>query len=70
MNLKKLFLVFPQRSIWGTPYLIFTYAIYFFETEDLDVASYADDNSPFACSSELNKVLSKLKFEVGKSSIV
>ena len=38
----------------------------FSETENLDIASYADDNVPFTSSSELNKVLQKLQIKVDK----
>ena len=34
--------------------------------EGLVVPSYADNNTPCTCSSELDKVISKLKIEVDK----
>ena len=38
----------------------------FFEIGALDIASYAEDNTPFIFSSELNEVLQKLRIEVNK----
>ena len=58
--------MFPKH-----PFCVLLFNIYicdffffFFETEDLDIASYADDNTPLTCSSDLNEVLSKLKIDV------
>ena len=31
----------------------------FFETKNLDITSYSDDNTRFTCPSELNEVFSK-----------
>ena len=56
-----------QGFIFNTPILVNTYICdSFLQTADLGVASDDDDNSSFTCSSELNKILSKLKIVVDK----
>ena len=48
----------PQGSIWDHFFLEFTSL---FENSDIDVANYADDNTQFACLSDLDSVIFKLQ---------
>ena len=51
----------PQGSMLGT--LLFNIYIcdLFIENSDIDIANYADDNTPYACSSDLDSVVFKLQ---------
>ena len=50
----------PQGSILG-PLLINVYICdVFYDINDCDIASYADDNTPYASSSNLDAVINKL----------
>ena len=33
----------------------------FYECEDSDIESYADDTAPYACASDINTVISQLQ---------
>ena len=51
----------PQGSILG-PLLFNIYICdLYIENSDIDVANYADDNTPYACSSDLHSVIFKLQ---------
>ena len=51
----------PQGSILG-PLLFNIYICdLFIENGDIDIANYADDNTPYACSSDLDSVIFKLQ---------
>ena len=51
----------PRCSIVG-PLLFNIYICDFFlENSDIDIANYADDNTPYACSSDLDSVIFKLQ---------
>ena len=51
----------PQCSILGPlPFNIYICDL-FVENSDIDIANYADDNTPYACSSDLDSVIFKLQ---------
>ena len=60
-NFDEIFSSVPQGSILG-PLLFNRYSCHlFFGIGDLDIASYADDNTPYTFSSELDVAMRKLK---------
>ena len=59
-------LILLPGSIFG-PLLFNTYICdMFFESRDLDIASYADSNTPYRCSQEMNDILKTLENEANK----
>ena len=62
MNVKELFLLYLKDLFDIRFFLLYTYAIYFL----MQMIWILDDNTPFICSFEINRVLSKLKIEVDK----
>ena len=50
----------PQGSILGPLYLIFMY-VTFCDINDCNIASYADDNTPYASSSNLDALINELE---------
>ena len=59
----------PQGSILG-PLLFNIYIIcdLFLENSHIDIANYADDNTLYACSSDLDSVLLKLQKNTDRKS--
>ena len=55
-----------QGSISG-PYLTYTFMILFCGIGNLDIASYADNNTPYTFSSELDVALKKLRSYIIKN---
>ena len=57
----------PQGSILGSPLFNIYICDFFFESSDIDIANYADDNrgsefnTPYACSSDIDSVIFKLQ---------
>ena len=55
----------PQRSILGPPLFNIYICDMFFETsKNIDFAEYADDNTPYTCSSNTEEVLENLQGEL------
>ena len=60
-NFDDIFRGVPQGSILGPSLFNISICDLFFEMGDLDVASYADDNTPYTFPSELDVTLKKLR---------
>ena len=59
----------PQGSILG-PLLFNIYICgLFLENSHIDIANYADDNTLYACSSDLDSVLLKLQKNTDRKSV-
>ena len=50
----------------GHYYLTLTYAIFFYDIDDLDFGSFAGDNTPYSCLSNMISVLGQLKGGIDK----
>ena len=62
----KFCLVYLKDQFLGHYYLTLTYVIFFYDIDDLDFASFADDNTPYSCLSEMISVLGELKGGIDK----
>ena len=56
----------PQRSILGQLLINAYICDLFYDIEDLDFASFADDNAPYSCLSDMISVLGQLKGGIDK----
>ena len=50
----------------GYYYLTLTYVTFFYDIDDLDFASFTDDNTPYSCLSDMIFVLGQLKGDIDK----
>ena len=50
----------PQGSIFGPLFFNIYICDLFLENSDIDIANYADDNTPYPCPSDLDSVIFKL----------
>ena len=56
----------PQGSVFG-PLLFIAYICdIFYDINDVDFASFADDNTPYSCLSDMISVLGQLKRGIDK----
>ena len=58
--------MYLKDQFLGHYYLTLTYVIFFYDIDDLDFASFADDNTPYSCLSEMISVLGELKGGIDK----
>ena len=56
----------PQRSILGQLLINAYICDLFYDIEDLDFASFVDDNAPYSCLSDMISVLGQLKGGIDK----
>ena len=59
----------PQGSIFGPLLFNIDLIDLFYECEERNIVSYADDTTPYSCARETQTVISELKFFTGSSII-
>ena len=58
--------MYLKDQFLGHYYLTVTYVIFFYDIDDLDFASFSDDNTPYSCLSDMISAFGQLKRGIDK----